>query len=302
MNPESRPREPISACVISYNEERKIRRCLESLRWCEEIVVLDSFSTDRTMEIAREFTGRVYQHEWLGYVGQRNLARSLATHRWILFLDSDEEVSPELRREIQTEFQRGPPANVAGYEFPRMVYYLGRWIRHGEWYPDVKLRLFDKTRGRTEGEEPHDRVVVSGHVRRLSGALWHYTYDDVEDHVVTLNRFSTISSRQKFVEEKPFLWSDMLFRPFFRFLRGYLLRGGFLDGSHGFMVAVLASFGAALKYIKLWELSLPGVGESIPRDTAPVRSPGEAEQRASRHLPPGGPEKTAGPGAGQPLP
>ena len=244
---------PISACVICFNEEDKIRKCLDSLRWCAEIVVLDSFSTDRTMEICREITPHVHQHEWLGYVGQRNLIRGFARQEWVLFLDADEEVSPELRDEILAAFKKGPTPHVA-FEFPRMVKYLGRWIRHGEWYPDRKLRLFKKSSGRSEGVEPHDRVVVNGPVKSLRSPLWHYTYDDVADHLATLHRFSTITAQQKFVAGDRFRWSDLLFRPPFRFIKGYILRAGFLDGAHGFIIACLSAYGAALKYIKLWEL------------------------------------------------
>lgn len=248
-------RTPISACVICFNEEQKIQRCLDSLRWCDEIVVLDSYSTDRTPEICRAITDRIYQHEWMGYVGQRNHVRDLAKNDWVLFLDADEEVSPKLRDEIQAWFSK-ETIPYAGFEFPRMVYYLGRWIRHGEWYPDVKLRLFDRRRGRTEGQEPHDRVTVQGPVRRLKNPLWHYTYDDIEDHVMTLNRFSTITAQQKFVAGTSLRWTDIVFRPALRFLKGYFLRAGFLDGGRGFVIASLAAYGAALKYIKLWELHL----------------------------------------------
>jgi len=246
-------RDKISACVIAFNEERKIRRCLQSLTWCDEIIVVDSFSTDRTLEICREFTDRVYQHEWLGYVGQRNLVREMSNYPWILFLDSDEEVSPALRDEILAEFEQGTNDYV-GYEFPRLVYYLGRWIRHGEWYPDVKLRLFKKEFGRTEGQEPHDRVSVNGAVKRLKNPVWHYTYDDITDHVNTLNRFSSIGAQQKFVHESPFRWTDLFLRPMFRFIKGYILRRGFLDGSHGFVIALMSAYGAYLKYAKLWEM------------------------------------------------
>ncbi len=260
-------REKISACVITFNEEQKIRRCLASLTWCDELVVMDSFSTDRTVEICREFTDRVYQHQWLGYVGQRNLVRELATHPWILFLDADEEVSPGLRDEILARFERAPAACL-GYEFPRLVYYLGRWIRHGEWYPDVKLRLFNKTYGRTEGEEPHDRVVVNGPVCRLRHPVFHYTYDDVRDHLDTLNRFSSISAQQKFIAGSRFHWHDLLFRPVFRFFKGYVLRAGFLDGMPGFLIAVLNGYAAFVKYVKLWELWHREKGRSRkPRDT-----------------------------------
>ncbi|MGQ9660754.1 MAG: glycosyltransferase family 2 protein [Kiritimatiellia bacterium] len=247
-------RERISACILTYNEERKIRRCLKSVAWCDEIVVLDSFSTDRTIAICREFTDRVYQFEWLGYVAQRNKIRELAAGPWILSIDADEEVSPGLRTEIEREFEQNRN-EVMGYEFPRQVYYIGRWIRHGEWFPDFKLRLFRKVFGRSEGEEPHDRVVISGVVKRLKNPLWHYTYDDLYDHVHTLNRFSTIGARQKFARGQTIHWHTMVSHAVFRFLKAYALRGGFRDGMRGFIVAVLSSFGAFLKYAKMWELA-----------------------------------------------
>lgn len=248
-------RDKISACVIVFNEEAKIRRCLQSLTWCDEIIVMDSFSTDRTVEIAREYTPHVYQHVWLGYVGQRNLIREKASYPWILYLDSDEEVSPGLRDEILSEFAV-PDRKHLGYEFPRIVYFLGRWIKHGEWYPDVKLRLFHKEYGRTEGEEPHDRVYVRGPVKRLRNPIYHYTYDDLRDQNETLNRFSTITAQQKFVKESSFKRSDLLFRPFFRFFKGYFMRLGFLDGMPGLIIAMTNGYGAFLKYAKLWELQL----------------------------------------------
>lgn len=246
-------REAISATIMTFNEERKIRRCLESVRWCDEIVVLDSFSTDRTVEICREYTDRVVQQSWLGYVGQRNQLRELAKGPWVLILDSDEEVSPDLRDEILAELDR-EPNGIAGYEFPRLVYFIGRWIRHGEWYPDVKLRLFRKSCGRSEGQEPHDLIVVNGPVKRLRHPLWHYTYDDMSDQIATLNRFSTIVSQQRFVQDRPFRWSSLILHSIFRFIKCYFIRRGFLDGAHGFMIAVVNSFGVFLKYAKLWEL------------------------------------------------
>ena len=144
-------REKISACITAGNEEKKIRRCLESVSWCDEIVVVDSFSTDRTAEICREYTDRVYQHEWLGYIGSKNLIRGMATHPWLLYLDADEEISSDLRDEILREFNSGS-GEIVGYRFPRLVHYLGRWIKHGEWYPDYKLRLFRKDAGSSDGE------------------------------------------------------------------------------------------------------------------------------------------------------
>lgn len=274
-------REKISACVITFNEEQKIRRCLASLTWCDELIVVDSFSTDRTVDICREFTDRVYQHQWLGYVGQRNLVRTFAAYPWILFLDADEEVSPGLRDEILRRFEKDQGVYL-GYEFPRLVHYLGRWIRHGEWYPDIKLRLFNKFYGRTEGEEPHDHVVVNGPVCRLRSPVYHYTYDDVRDHLETLNRFSSISAQQKFIAGSRFHLHDLLFRPFFRFFKGYVLRAGFLDGMPGLLIAVLNGYAAFAKYVKLWELWHREQNQTIARPGTPTplanRVPGKAEK------------------------
>ncbi|MFH0953797.1 MAG: glycosyltransferase family 2 protein [Verrucomicrobiota bacterium] len=257
-------REKISACVTAGNEEQKIRRCLQSLTWCDEIVVVDSFSTDRTVEISKEFTDRVYQHEWLGYVGQKNLIREMARSPWILFLDADEEVSPELREEILARFETVTDPYV-GFQFPRQVYFLGKWIRHGEWYPDIKLRLFRKDRGFSAGQEPHDHVVVDGPVQTLKGHLRHYTYDDIREHLETINRYSGITAQEKFRQGERFRWRHILFRPLLRFLRAYVLRHGFLDGTQGLIIASISAFGVFMKYAKMWELQ----HQPPPRADAP---------------------------------
>lgn len=259
-------REKVSACVTTLNEERNIRRCLRSLAWCDEIIVVDSFSTDRTVEVSREFTDRVYTHEWLGYIGQKNLIRRMANHPWLLFVDADEEVSPELRAEILDELE-GHAGDYVGYQFPRMVNYIGRWIRHGEWYPDVKLRLFLKDRGRSGGQEPHDQVFVNGPVKTLKNHLWHYTYDDLHDHLETMNRFSSITAQEKMRAGSKFRWLDLFFRPPFRFFKAFILRGGFLDSWRGFLIALISAFGVAMKYAKLWELEYRARrGESTPTE------------------------------------
>ena len=249
-------RPKISACVTTFNEEGNVARCLESLKdWCDEIVVVDSYSSDRTVELCKRYTDRVYQHEWLGYIGQKNLARDMAKNPWILFIDADEEISPGLREEILKELSVETPA-FAGYQFPRMVNYLGRWIRHGEWYPDIKLRLFVKVKGQSGGQEPHDQVFVNGPVKTLKNPLWHYTYEDIDDHLMTMNRYSGITAKEKYKSGDRFLWIDFLFRPPFRFLKAYFLRCGFMDGKRGFLIALVSSFGVCMKYAKLWELQL----------------------------------------------
>ncbi|NIY13545.1 MAG: glycosyltransferase, partial [Nitrospinaceae bacterium] len=178
-------RQAISVCITAGNEEDNIRRCLESVTWADEIVVVDSFSKDRTAEICREYTNLVYEHEWLGYIGQKNLVKDLAKGPWILFVDADEAVSPELRDEILHAFDNGDNERYVGFEFPRIVHYLGRWIRHGDWYPDVKLRLFQKSRGQCGGKEPHDQISVDGPVKRLKGHMYHFTYTGISDQIAT---------------------------------------------------------------------------------------------------------------------
>ena len=246
--------ESISACITTGNEEKNIRRCLESVTWADEIVVVDSFSTDRTTDICREYTDRVYQHKWLGYIGQKNLIKDIASCPWVLFVDADEEVSPTLRDEIVAAFKSDRHAKYAGYEFPRMVYYLGRWIRHGDWYPDVKLRLFRQELGTCGGREPHDRTTVAGKVQTLKSPIYHYTYEGISDQLATVNRFSTITAESKFAEGQQFHIGDLIFRPFARFIRSYLLRAGFLDGLPGLVISGMVAYGVFVKYAKLWEL------------------------------------------------
>ena len=255
----------ISACVTAGNEEDKIAACLASLSWCDEVIVVDSFSQDKTFEISKQYTPQVTQHAWEGYIAQKNYIRSLAHHPWILFVDADEVVSDELRNEIEGEFERGPGETV-GYRFPRMVHYLGKWIRHGEWYPDIKLRLFRKDRGHSEGQEPHDRVVVDGGVKTLRAPLYHFTYDNLADHIHTINRFSSISAGEKFGRGEKFRWCDLLFRPPFRFLKSYVVKHGFLDGRQGFIIALMSAFGVFVKYAKLMEL---WIQHRTPRQGAP---------------------------------
>ncbi|MBU1692724.1 MAG: glycosyltransferase family 2 protein [Verrucomicrobia bacterium] len=258
-------REQISACITACDEEQNIRRCLESVKWCDEIVVVDSLSADRTVEICREYTDRVYQHEWRGYIGQKNLIRSLARYPWVLFVDADEEVSPELRDEILAQFAAGTGPYV-GFQFPRMVYYLGRWIRHGEWYPDIKLRLFRKELGHSEGQEPHDRVAVKGPVKTLKAPLHHFTYGGIWEHLETMNRYSTITAREKHRLGEPFRWRDLFFRPAWRFLKSYFLKGGMLDGPPGLVIALITTFGVYMKYSKLWELQHKNGASTIRKD------------------------------------
>ncbi len=277
------PREKVTVCIIAGNEEKHIRCCLESVRWADEIVVIDSFSRDRTFEIAREYTSRAYQHEWRGYVAQKALAKSYATMPWVMFVDADEEVSPALQKEIVNLLSHPIPTEIAGFDFPRMVWFLNRWIRHGDWYPDRKLRLFRRDRGECGGTEPHDRIYVQGRVAHLRHPLYHYTYDDIEDQFRTLNRFSSISAAGHTPMRTGPLLFHMVFDSLYRFLRCYVIRGGFLDGVPGFIVATTVAFGTFSKHAKLWEKQLPK--NDTPCASSPASSPPDKSTSATTSAP-----------------
>ena len=246
------PGEKISVCIICGNEIDNIERCLKSVTWADEIVVLDSFSTDGTFEVARKYTDKVFRHEWLGYIAQKKLIAEKATGPWILFVDADEEVSDSLRREIEEKFAKPIPEGINGFNCPRLVHYLGRWIWHGDWYPDMKLRLFRKAYGECGGQEPHDRIIVGGKVLNLRSPLNHYTYDDITDQIRQINRFSSISAETN--QSSGAVLFRLLFHPPFRFFKCYILKRGFLDGMPGLIIAGNVAFGTFVKYAKLWEL------------------------------------------------
>jgi len=257
--------EKISAAIIAYNEEKNIRRCLESVSWADEIVVIDSFSTDRTVEICREYTDRVIQHEWEGHIRQKNFAVESAANDWIFSIDSDEEVSPELRDSILALRERGLEQD--GYRMARRTHYLGRWIRHSGWYPDYKVRLFQREWGRWGGVDPHDEVQLEGTCETLEGDLHHYSYEDVAAHVRELDFLTTISSQELYKMGRKASVVNLLLSPAGKFLKTLFLKGGLLDGWAGFFIAVTGSFYVFLKYLKLWELhhvKRPDPGELRP--------------------------------------
>ena len=273
-------RPTISACITAGNEESNIRRCLESVTWTDEIVVVDSFSSDRTPDICREYTDLVFEHRWLGYIGQKNLVKDLASSDWVLFVDADEEISAQLREEILRNFASHEVEHYVGFEFPRMVNYLGRWITHGDWYPDVKLRLFKKSEGRCGGSEPHDRMIVNGPIKRLKSPMYHYTYTGISDQLATLNRFSTITAEMQSSARRTFHIHDLLLRPLIRFVRGYFIKGGFLDGLPGLIIATATAFGVFVKYAKLWELNI-----ERRQAAAKLASAKSSDNRPPRHSP-----------------
>jgi glycosyltransferase involved in cell wall biosynthesis len=247
-----RPR--ISAIVVCFNEEANIRACLDSIRWCDEIVVVDSYSTDRTLEIVRQFTERVFVRDWPGYREQKQFALDQARYEWVLNLDADERVSPELRAEIERELSRGEP-DVDGFMIPRLVFYLGRWWYRGGWYPDHRLRLFRREKVRWGGINPHEKVLIDGRTRRLSGNLLHFTYANASEHLETVNRLTEISSAEVLKEGGGVPPGALVTRPAWRFFRSLVLDRGALEGWPGVFVAATAAFYVFLKYAKSLELA-----------------------------------------------
>ena len=187
-------RPPISACIITFNEENAISDCLESLMWVEEIVVVDSMSQDSTVSLCREYTDIIIQKNWEGHVKQKNYALSQATNEWVLCLDADERVTPELRQEIERCLSEEADS-VDGYYFPRHSYYLGRWINHGGWFPDYKLRLFKKEKAYFGDNDPHDKVEIEGQTKKLKNGIIHYTYRDLAHQIDTINSFSETGAK-----------------------------------------------------------------------------------------------------------
>ena len=245
----------ISAAVIAYNEESKIDRALASLQdLCDEIVVVDSFSTDATVERCRRYTDRIEQRAWPGYRDQKQYATDQATHDWILSLDADEEVGAELRGEIRRWKQNATVTDCNGYYISRKAFLLGRAIHHTTWYPDWQLRLFRKSRGRWEGGRVHESFKVQPPTSRLRGDLYHYTYTSVNEYLEQLSRFSSLAAADSLDRGQRSGFPQLVFRPLAAFFSNYLLRRGFLDGSAGFTVSVLAAVSTFFKYLKLWQL------------------------------------------------
>jgi glycosyltransferase involved in cell wall biosynthesis len=242
-------RPTVSLIVIAHNEAELIGQCLGSARsFCDELVLVDSFSTDQTVAIAERLGARVYQQEFTDYVRQKQAALDRATSDWVLLLDADEQATYDLGREITAAI--AAPAPAAGYRIQRLLYHLGHYYKRPI-YRDFPVRLFRRDRGHIGGVDPHDKVVVEGSVGRLKSPILHFSYRDVADHVATINRFSTRGAAQ--VEPSPFVALQMFTHPLWRFFNFYVLRGGFLEGGRGLYAAMTAAFYVFLKYAKIYE-------------------------------------------------
>ena len=245
----------VSAIVICLNEERKIGRCLASLAWVDELVVVDGGSTDRTVPIARTHGATVYTNPWPGFAAQKAIALAHATGDWVVSLDADEELEAGLAQEIQTALAGCPP-DVDGLVMPRKTQYLGRWITHGEWYPDAKLRVFRRARGVCTNDEVHERFTVPGRTLRLSGHILHYSFDDVAHHVRKVDRYAGLVAATRRRAGARFSLARLVSDPIRRAARGYVWRRGFLDGTPGLIICVLTALYVFLIHAKLFELEL----------------------------------------------
>jgi len=241
----------LSVNLVTYNEEANIRDALESVKWADEIVVVDSGSEDRTVEICSEYTDRIVQRPWPGFIEQKNFALDQCRAPWVLNLDADERVSPELKEAILNALEK--PAGCDGFLLKRHTFFLGRWINHSGWYPDLVLRLFRKDKGLWTGYEPHAAVSVTGKVGTLEGDLHHYSYRDLSHHLEVLNRYSSSASQAFAEQDRRCRWSDLALRPVVAFLKKFFVKQGFRDGTRGLMVAYLSAFSVFIKYAKLWE-------------------------------------------------
>lgn len=249
----------ISACIIAFNEEDRIGACLASVAFCDEVVVVDSRSADGTRDVAREAGARVIERDWPGHVDQKEFAIRAAQNEWVLCVDADERISEPLRDEILALREAGFPGHT-GWRMPRMSRYLGRWIRHGTWYPDRQLRLFDRRRGRWGGHDPHDKVVLEGTVGRLAGDLLHEPYRSLSEHLATIEKYTTIMAEGMYARGRRCSVLNLITNPALRFVRFYVLKAGFLEGWRGLVMAFLAAHYVRLKYTKLLVLQRIGAG------------------------------------------
>ena len=263
----------LSVTIIAWNEEERLRACLDSVSWADEIVVVDAESTDKTVQLAREFTDRVWVRPWPGFALQKNFALDQVTGEWILSLDADERVTPELGRRVNAILRDDGPAD--GYLIPRRNLFWGAWVRHGGLYPDHQLRLFRRGAGRFVDDAVHESVRLTGRVEMLAEPLLHQSYRDLEDFVRRSNRYSTLAARDWLRRGRRVGVPDLIMKPLGRFLSMYIVQKGFLDGWRGLVLAVLYAEYVFLRMAKAWEARrAPG-----PASEGAVEAPSEASPK-----------------------
>jgi glycosyltransferase involved in cell wall biosynthesis len=246
----------VSVTIITLNEADHIGPAIDSVAWADEVIVVDSGSTDATVDIARAKHARVVDRQWPGYVEQKNHAAQLASHDWILSLDADERISPELAGEIRALLGSEPAARA--YRVPRVSFHLGRWIRTTDFYPDFQTRLYDRRVARWRGKYVHESVGTDGPVGQLRHEIQHYSYRDLSDQLARINHYTTLAARQMHESGRRSGFLHLLAQPPAAFLRNYLLRRGFMDGTAGLLISLANSYSVFLKFAKLWELERTG--------------------------------------------
>jgi glycosyltransferase involved in cell wall biosynthesis len=246
---------PISVVIITLNEAQNIERCLRSVPWADELLVLDSGSQDKTTEIAKKLGATVFSEPWRGFGPQKKRAVALARNDWVLCLDADEALSPELAVEILEKFS-GFDAETA-YFLPRKSFYLGRWIVHGGWFPDYQLRIFDRRHSDWSEAAIHEKVLAKK-TARLTAPIQHYVFDNIAEQVDTNNRYSSLQAEEHFQKNQKFYFYKLLVKPLSKFIECYLLKLGFLDGFAGFFIAVSAAYSVFIRWSKVWELERLG--------------------------------------------
>ncbi len=242
----------LSVTVITKNEEHNIAKCLESIKFADEIIVLDSGSTDKTVEIARQFTPHVFETDWPGFGPQKNRAIEKATSDWILSIDADEHLSPESQKEIQKVIGN---KEYDGYELPFVSYYCGTEIKHGDWGKDYAVCLFKKNKGHFSNDQIHEKLIIDGNIGRLKHHAIHDSFKNFEEVLDKVNQYSTLSAMKKHQQGKKSSLKKAIGHGLWTFFRGYILKGGFLDGRKGFMLAVSNAEGTYYRYAKLAELN-----------------------------------------------
>ena len=244
--------------IISLNEEANIGRCIASVPFADDIVVVDSFSHDRTKEIAESFGAKVHLEKWHGFCEQKVLATRLAKNNWIISLDADEALSRNAQVEILELINRGMKGNEVeldadGYRLPRLSFHMGQWIRHGGWYPDYQLRFFNRKKAEWRAGHLHERVYAN-RVETLKGEILHWPFSDIADQVQTNNRYSGLGAQDLFDKAKKFGYFKLVFKPISKFVETYFIKLGLLDGFAGFVISVGAAYSVFLKFAKLREL------------------------------------------------
>ncbi len=256
----------LSVAIITFNEEKNIRACLQSISWADEIIVVDGASQDRTTEICLEFTDRIFVRKWPGFAAQKQFALEQCKHNWVLSLDADERIRPELAEEIKNILKSDK--GKAGYFVARRSYFLGKWIRHGGWYPGYQLRLFRKSLTHVRHSRVHEGFQVDGQIGTLMHDIDHFSHPSLYNSLEKLNRYSTLEAIDRLQRRKVY-WYDFLLHPLSAFLVKYISQKGFLDGMHGFLLSWISAFLKMVMYMKIWLLqrSDPAILDKIKEET-----------------------------------